>query len=337
MRRWANPSSPHAEGRAARAALEDARARIKAALGWEGELIFTSGASEGIAMAMNRAKCGSRLVSAIEHDSVLRAVPAATRLPVGADAALDPEALERELARSDRPLAAVQHVNSELGARQRLDRIAPRVREAGGLLFADCTQSAGKEPLPDADLIALSAHKFGGPPGIGALLARDFTMLEPGGGQEFGYRGGTENLAGVLGMAAALEAPARNADDVAEWLVELLPAIEALKRTVDEAGGVHVAGATPHFPAIATFAMPGVSAAAQLIRFDAAGIAVSSGSACASGTLKSSHVLAAIGAPPEIAQAAIRVSFGWSTTPDEIRRFAEVWRAIAERAGTRAA
>ena len=188
--------SPHSEGRAARAALEDARARIAAALGWDGEVILTSGASEAIAIALH---AGEAIASAVEHDAVL-AVAGPQRLPVGGDGYVEQAAI-------DRPVRyAVQSVNNETGVIQPLDEVAAAVRSAGGTLFADCSQSAGKLPLPDADMIAVSAHKLGGPPGIGALLTRNLGLLRPTGGQEQGYRRGTENLPAAIGFAVALEA-----------------------------------------------------------------------------------------------------------------------------------
>ena len=150
---WANPSSPHAEGRAARRALEDARERCKVALGWKGELIFTSGASEAIDLALTRANAGARLVSAVEHDAVLKAVPDAERLRVLANGALDLENL-REAIDRERPLVAVQQVNSETGNRQDFAAIAAIVRDAGGMLLADCAQGAGKIALPECDMAA---------------------------------------------------------------------------------------------------------------------------------------------------------------------------------------
>jgi selenocysteine lyase/cysteine desulfurase len=182
LARWANPSSPHAEGRAARAALERARDDIRTALGSQHDLIFTSGASEAIAIALQRTAAAGVCVSAVEHDAVLRAAPGAPRLAVDADGRVGTAPAEA----GGSALFAVQHVNNETGVIQ--DRPA-----ADGWWFADCAQSAGKIPLPDADLIAISAHKLGGPPGIGALLVRDAAMIRPSGGQERGYRGGTEN------------------------------------------------------------------------------------------------------------------------------------------------
>ena len=325
LARWANPSSPHAEGRAARAALEDARARIKAALGWPHALIFTSGASEALAIALARAHASDRLVSAIEHDAVRRAAPGATILPVGSDGLVDIASL-----RGERPLVAVQSVNSETGVVQPLVDVAAAVREAGGLLLADCAQSAGKLPLPDADFIAVAAHKLGGPPGIGALLVRDLATLEPTGGQEQGYRPGTENLPAALGFAAALEARRSWIERAGELRLHLEAKIEA-------AGGIVVARTASRLPSIGSYRMPGVAATAQLIQFDMAGIAVSAGSACSSGSLKPSHVLSAMGWNEAAAREVIRVSFGPDTNRSEIWRFTELWTRLAQEAKRRAA
>ncbi|WP_406701437.1 cysteine desulfurase family protein [Sphingomonas caeni] len=334
MARWANPSSPHAEGRAARAALEDARARIKAALGWEGELIFTSGASEALAIALGRAKAERRLVSAVEHDAVFRAAPGADVLPLFQDdqvsmpATPDTDFLRDYLKRSGKALVAIQSINSETGTNLLPFARNPaieEVREAGGILLSDCSQSAGKYPLPPADLIALSAHKLGGPPGIGALLVRDLALIEPGGGQEFGYRGGTENLPGALGLAAALEA---GDDDSWGTSVEQRFAFKDLLYG-DDSEVIQQGVQCAHIFAVA---MSRMSAAAQLIRFDALGFAVSAGSACSSGTLKRSRALKGFGVPDEVADRTIRVSLGWSTTPEELDAFAAAYREAAEQA-----
>jgi cysteine desulfurase len=333
--RWANPSSPHAEGRAARAALEDARRRIAAALGWNGALILTSGATEAIEIVLRRAKAGRRLISAVEHDAVRRAAVDPLVLPVGADGIVDPEAIGPEGIGAiaggwDRPLVAVQSVNNETGVIQPLASLLDAVRAAGGLLLADCAQSAGKLALPEADFISVSAHKFGGPPGIGALLVRDLATLEAGGGQEQGYRGGTENLPAVLGFAAAL-------DNIAPWMERAGALRDRLDTAVRAGGGQVVADAAERLPTIASYRMPGVAATAQLIRFDMAGIAVSAGSACSSGSLKPSHVLAAMGWDEGAAREVIRVSFGPDTGEADIDRFAALWRRIAEGARVRAA
>ncbi len=322
---WANPSSPHAEGRKARAALEDARERVKQALGWEGEVIFTSGASEAAALALNHAKAGARLVSAVEHDAILKAAPDAERLPVRTDGALDFEVLTEAVQR-ERPLVAVQQINSETGNRQDLAAIAGVVGQGGGLLLADCAQSAGKLPLPPCDMAIISAHKFGGPIGIGALLVKDFALLEPTGGQERGYRRGTENLPGVLGMAAALEACGDPYIDPV-----ILAPLEQLAQECRNLGGTwlsdRLSDPTPYVRAIAMHKMSG---SAQVMRFDMAGISVSQGSACSSGTMKTSHVLQAMQVEPDVADRTIRASFGWNTTREEVERFCEVWVDLAK-------
>ncbi|MBL0924579.1 MAG: aminotransferase class V-fold PLP-dependent enzyme [Sphingomonadaceae bacterium] len=335
MARWANPSSPHSEGRAARAALEDARARIAAALGWDGEVILTSGASEAIAIGLRGSEA---ITSAVEHEAVLAAAGAA-RLPVNSDGYVDFDSISK----AER--YAVQSVNSETGIIQPIIEVAAAVRNAGGTLFADCSQSAGKLPLPDADLIAVSAHKLGGPPGIGALLTRNLGLLSPTGGQEQGYRRGTENLPGAIGFAVALESHIvpEKAEKLRgemqssrgsrlrgnDTMVELRTLLET---QINAAGGEIVAAQSNRLATIGGYRMPGVAASSQLINFDMAGIAISAGSACSSGTLKTSHVLGAMGWTDKPASEVIRVSFGSQTTKAEIERFVEVWQSISSRA-----
>lgn len=318
---WANPSSPHRQGRAARAALEETRARIAAALGWEGEVVFTSGASEALALAIGRSKQRFAAVSSVEHEAVLRHAAGVRRLPVDSAGRVDVSAAGQA------GLVAVQQVNSETGVLQPLGAIAAAVRDSGGVLLADCAQGAGKIALPGADLIALAAHKFGGPVGIGALLVRDWALLEPSGGQERGYRAGTENLPAVMAMAAALAAG--NA-----WLSEAARLRAVLEDGLVAAGGEVIAREAERCPTIGGYRMPGTSSAAQLIRFDAMGIAVSAGSACSSGSLKTSHVLAAMAMDEKASSEVIRVSIGRETTEADIARFLDAWRSIA---GKRAA
>lgn len=331
MERWANPSSPHAEGRAARAALEDARERIKRALGWQGELIFTSGATEAIEIALKRARGGKRFISAVEHDAVFRAAPEATVLPLASGGNLDLEVLQREVRGSVRPVVAVQDVNSEVGKRQDLSAISAIVRACGGMTVSDCAQSAGKLDLPDADMLIVSAHKLGGPPGIGALLVRDKAALEAVGGQERGYRSGTENLPAALGFAAAVETKACIPEEVAATT------LHAVWDSLYDAGGrlPALSGQTSIY--VEAWSMPHLSATAQLVRFDLAGIAVSAGSACSSGSLKPSRALKVFGLTDDEASRTIRVSVGWSTTREELLQFGDLWLEIAEDAKKRAA
>ncbi len=317
---WANPSSPHAEGRRARAALEDARERVRRALGWKGEVIFTSGASEALWIALNRAKVERRIVSAVEHDAVFRAAPDAEVVPVTEDWEIDENRLGDALSGEGRPVVAIQHLNSETGTYQSVDKLAGQVRSAGGWLLADCSQSAGKVALPDADMIVVSAHKFGGPIGIGALLVRDFAMLEPVGGHERGYRQGTENLPAALAMAAALEA-----GTIEDWACPAERHFDFKNRLYGLGQPLLGGFQCSHIYALAH---PSLSAQALLIRLDALGFAVSAGSACSSGTLKKSRVLDAFGVPDDVAARTIRVSLGWSTTPQELERFAESWASL---------
>lgn len=300
---WANPSSPHAEGRKAKQALEDGRARVRRALGWEGEVIFTSGASEALWIALNRAKAKRRIVSAVEHDAVLRAAP-------------DAEVFVDETVFDPDTVLAVQHVNSETGVINPVSDMAATIRPSGAIMLTDCAQSAGKLALPDADMAVVSAHKFGGPIGIGALLVRDFALLNPSGGHERGYRQGTENMPGALGMAAALEAGqwATSAAQRKQFAAELGESVLTFGEQADH---------------ILALAHPSLSAQALLIRLDAMGFAVSAGSACSSGTLKKSRVLDAFRVADDVAARTIRVSMGWSTTPDELEQFIAAWRTLS--------
>ena len=323
--RWANPSSPHAEGRSARAALEEARVRIGDALGWKGAVLFTSGATEAIAIALGRARAARRLVSAVEHDAVLRVAQDAARLPVNHHGIVQ---LDGEVAPGD--LVAIQQANNETGVIQPLDLFGFELRAQGALLFADCAQSAGKLQLPDADFLGVSAHKLGGPPGVGALLVRDLAQLSPSGGQEQGYRAGTENLPAVMGFAAAL-------DSKRDWLAEAANLRTQLEERIIALGGEVIADGVARIATIAAYRMPGVAAKAQLIQFDMAGIAVSAGSACSSGSMRPSHVLAAMGIATDVADEVIRVSFGRETRASDIERFVEEWARIFARARSRAA
>ena len=318
---WANPSSPHAEGRAARAQLEGARRRIAQALGWEGTLIFTSGATEAISLVVERAKVSSSIVSAVEHPAVLRSAPAARQVAVTADGLLDLDGLDRALAGAERPLVAVQLVNNETGVIHPIDDVAARVRAAGGLLLTDCAQSAGKLPLPDADFIVVAAHKFGGPPGIGALLAKDTATLHAIGGQEGGYRPGTAAVPSIMGFAAACEADHG-------WYDQAIGLRARLDSGILAAGGEIVAGAAPRIATIACYRMPGVPGASQMMQLDLAGIAVTAGSACSSGSLKTSHVLTAMGYSDAAAREVIRVSFGAQTVQADVDALLAEWRAL---------
>jgi len=328
---WANPNSPHADGRAARALLEEARKTIADVLNWRHDVIFTSGASEAVEIAAARARVAGRAHGATEHAIVPYAMSSSSRvIAVHPNGLIDEAALDAALAEGP-ALVAIQHVNNETGVIQPLDRIAETIRAAGSLLLADCAQSAGKLPLPDADFIAACGHKLGGPPGIGVLMVKDLGTLDAtGGGQEKGYRRGTQDMPGALGFAAALEARPYDM----RRLAELRSRLEA---GVREAGGVVVAEDAPRIATIGSVALPGGSNASLLVQLDLAGIAVSAGSACSSGKMKASDVLAAMGVPHEVAGGFIRVSFGPHTSETEVDRFLDEWRKIADRHAAKAA
>lgn len=324
---WANPSSPHRAGRAARAALEDARKRIAAALGWTGEVILTSGASEALSIALGRSTADRRVASAVEHDAVLRAAPDAQVLPMDLDqssiTALDPVALRAALEQPGRAIVAIQLINSETGTvllpvlrNPEIDQ----VHAAGGLVLCDASQIGFGRTLPQGiDMAVISGHKIGGPIGIGALLVRDFAMLAAGGGQERGYRQGTENLPGTLGLAAALEAGEAAWRTTSEQRSSFR---DRLWRTSDLIAPGYQCS---HIIAVTSDRF---SANALLIRLDAMGFAVSAGSACSSGSLKPSRVLAGFGVDPDTARRTIRVSLGWSTTEDDLDAFAQAWEEL---------
>jgi cysteine desulfurase len=318
---WANPSSPHAEGRATRAQLEDARRRIAAALGSDATLIFTSGATEAISLVFERARAKDRIVAAVEHPAVLRSAPGARQVAVRSDGTLDLDDLDRALEGAEAPLVAVQSVNNETGVIHPIDDVYARVKAAGGLLLTDCAQSAGKLPLPQADFIVVAGHKFGGPPGIGALLLADPATLEAIGGQEGGFRPGTAAVPAIMGFAAACEA------DHA-WYEEAKRLRARLDEGIAAAGGEIVAADSPRIATIACYRMPGVPGAAQMMQLDLAGIAVTAGSACASGSLKTSHVLTAMGWPEEAAREVIRVSFGPQTRESDVDALLGHWTAM---------
>jgi len=327
---WANPSSPHGEGRAARAVLEQARATIAELLGWRHDVIFTSGASESIEIVGRRAKVAGRAHGATEHPIIPHAMGSKSRvIAVRPDGLINEDALDAVLAEGP-ALIAIQQVNNETGVIQPLDRLAPKIRESGSLLLVDSAQSAGKLPLPDADFIAACAHKLGGPPGIGVLLVRDLATLEAVGGQEKGYRRGTQDAPAAAAFAAALAAR--------PYEMERLAGLRRrLEEGVKATGAIIIAEESPRIPTIGAISLPGASSASLLVQCDLAGIAVSAGSACSSGKMKKSDVLEAMGMPADIANGFLRLSFGPGTSEGEVDSFLSEWRQIAGRASAKAA
>jgi cysteine desulfurase len=344
-----NPSSVHAEGRAARALVEKARSQVAALVGAAPQdVTFTSGATEANVLALTPAlevggHKGSRdrlFVSAIEHPSVLsggRFAPEdVEELPVDGDGVLDLEKLVRRLETAERPLVSVMLANNETGVIQPIRAIADIVHAANGILHVDAVQGAGRidcdiEDL-QADLISVSAHKLGGPQGVGALIRRgDIHIAEPlirGGGQERSLRAGTENVAAIAGFGVAAAVAAERWETDAARMARLRDRLEAgIRATTPQA--VIFGAAAKRLPNTTLFAVPGLKAETAIIAFDLNGVAVSSGAACSSGKVQASTVLTAMGADPALARGAVRVSFGWSTTETDLDRFQGTWNSLA--------
>ncbi len=334
-----NASSVHASGRAARALIEDARVKVAALAGAEpNEVVFTSGATEANALALWGAVQGAvdsadqgghritRLfVSSIEHPSVLaNAVTVADRfaglklhtISAKADGVTDMDAL-RDALREGRgqALIALMAANNETGVIQPVAEAAALAAETGALLLVDAVQAAGRIPMPRADYVTLSAHKLGGPQGSGALILKPgvpFTPPITGGGQERGLRSGTENVAGIAGFGAAAEIAAQEKSTPA-----LRDRFESRLRAIAPNAIIFGADA-PRLDNTSCFALPGIDAATALMALDIDGVMLSSGSACSSGKVKRSHVLAAMGVSDDVAGCALRASFGWNSTAADV-------------------
>ncbi len=334
-----NPSSVHGFGRLARRALEDARERIATLVGAaRARVVFTSGGTEANNLALKG--CGRRrlMVSAVEHDSVLNAAPEATVVPVDGDGIMDLAALESALAASDEPaLVSLMLANNETGVIEPAAAAAVVAHAHGALFHSDAIQAAGKIPVDfeaiGADLMSLSAHKLGGPQGVGALIVRDGADIAPllhGGRQEMGRRAGTENVAGIVGFAAALAAGEADQADEASRLAALRDHIERRLRAIEPE--VTVFGASvARLPNTSCLTMPGVASETQVMALDLAGVAVSAGAACSSGKVSVSHVLRAMGVAEDAAACAIRISLGWATTASDADRLVEAWGALHAR------
>lgn len=341
-----NPSSVHAEGREARRLVEEARSALAAAVGaLPRNVIFTSAGTEANALALSPALRGPSatpverlLVSAVEHASVLAGGRFAAgdigQIRVTRAGVVDLEHLGELLRSGPAALVSIMAANNETGALQPVAEAARIVHEAGGLLHVDAIQALGKIPFDikavGADLATFSAHKIGGPKGIGALvMAEGLAGLEPvlrGGGQELGRRAGTENVAGIAGFGAAVKAAAQAQPGDAVRLKTLRNRLENGLRQVP--GAMIFSEDAERLPNTTLFTAPGLKAETAVIGFDLEGIAVSSGSACSSGKVQPSHVLSAMGFDPLIAQGAVRLSLGWSTREADVDRCLEAWRKL---------
>jgi cysteine desulfurase len=345
-----NPSSVHAEGRAARRLIEEAREKVAALVAAEPRnVVFTSGGTEANMLALTPAsgpdgKAPDRLlISALEHPSVLAggrfAAAAVQRVPATGDGRIDLAALADALAALEgrRALVSLMLANNETGVVQPVSEAARLTHEAGGVLHVDAVQAAGRIPCDinaiGADLLTLSGHKIGAPKGVGAVVRRDAGVPFPaplikGGGQERGARAGTENVAGIAAFGAAATAALMGLGAEAGDMRALRDRFEAGLRSASPDIVVFGAGAE-RLPNTTLFALNGMKAETAVIAFDLEGVAVSSGAACSSGKVQPSHVLAAMGVPPELARAAVRVSLGPTTTQSEIDRTIQAWIRIS--------
>jgi cysteine desulfurase len=336
-----NASSVHAEGRRARALVETAREEIAALVNARpSEIVFTSGATEANNWAVT-AGWDTVLVAGVEHDSVLapaafssvrtievRVSPTGT---VPLDAVFD--VVRGEAGRLRRALVSVQLANNETGVRQMVAEIAALTRGQGVHVHTDAVQAVGRVKVDFArlgvDLMSLSSHKLGGPKGVGALVIRDGLDLPAamkGGGQERRRRAGTENVAAIAGFGAAAAAAARDRGHEARLQVLRDRLEQSVARLTPEA--VVLGTGAWRLANTSCIALPGTSAATTVIKMDLAGIAIGAGSACSSGKLGPSHVLAAMGVAPALAEAAVRVSFGWCSEARDVDAFLEAWAAI---------
>jgi cysteine desulfurase len=345
-----NPSSVHAEGRAARRLVEEAREEVAALVAARpGDVVFTSSGTEANMLALTpaiqtadeRRPREKLLISAIEHASVRTGGrfprDAVADIAVDADGCVDLAALADALAGTARPLVSIMLANNETGVVQPIAQAAAIVHAAGGLLHVDAVQAAGRIACDinalGADLLTLSAHKIGGPKGVGALIRarEDIHFPDPlirGGGQERGLRAGTENVAGIAAFGAAAAAVRRQGAAEEDHMRALRDRMETSLKAV--APGVVIFGAAAErLPNTTLFAAEGMKAETAVISFDLEGIAVSSGAACSSGKVQPSHVLAAMGVSPSLTRGAVRLSLGWTTTETDIERCLGAWRKLA--------
>jgi cysteine desulfurase len=338
-----NPSSVHGEGRAARRLIEQAREQVAALVEAEPRnVVFTSGGTEANMLALVPMGARERLlISAVEHPSVLAGgrFPAGNveRVPVTGDGQIDLAALEQRLAAlAGRALVSIMAANNETGVVQPVTQAARLVHAAGGLLHVDAVQAAGRIACDiramGADLLTLSAHKIGGPKGVGALIGRTgldaFKPLVTGGGQERGARAGTENVVGIVGFGAAAAAARASLAAEDARMLALRQRLETGLKAASPEVIVFGVGAE-RLPNTTLFAAAGMKAETAVIAFDLEGVALSAGAACSSGKVQPSHVLAAMGVPPQLARAAVRVSLGPTTTESDIDRFIEAWIKVS--------
>lgn len=335
LRLVGNASSAHRFGRTTRNTVEEAREAVATLLGAAPEaVIFTSGGTEASHLALNGCGRARMLASAVEHPSVMKTRDDIERIPVNGDGVINLDALEAALAASDDPaVVSVMLANNETGVIQPVAEVSEIARRHGALVHCDAVQAVGKIPVDvaalGAHMISVSAHKMGGPPGVGALVLAESVTLEPrirGGGQESGLRGGTENVPGIAGFGAAarvlMEEESHSPrlailrDRLEGAMVEAAPLVRTVGRGAER------------LPNTSCLVVPGLEGATQVMALDLAGVAISAGSACSSGKTAPSAVLKALGLNDDEAASAIRVSFGWNSRDDDGDRFLEAWTAF---------
>ena len=341
-----NPSSVHEEGRKARALVEAARADVAALVSAPAEtVIFTSGGTEAcnLALGLRQAPAGEikrLLLSAIEHSAILAAAEESVLpvelLPVTADGVVDMAALDVALQDETPALVCVMLANNETGTIQPIAEIAAKTRAHGSLLFCDAVQAAGKMPIDifalGVDVLSLSGHKLGAPMGVGALVTRPAVVVPPqllGGGQELGRRAGSENISGIAAFAAAAKAAMRDLNDFAN-LADLRDDMEVALLAVQpqtEIFGKHA----DRLANTSCFALGGLNSETLVMALDLAGVSVSAGSACSSGKVSRSHVLAAMQAETHISKGVLRASLGWQSNREDTEKLVNEWTKLAGR------
>jgi cysteine desulfurase len=325
MRLCGNASSIHGDGRAVRKLVEDARAEVAALVGVRSaQVIFNSGATEGNNTILSGYQDKVVFISSIEHPSVLEAAPHASLIPVTREGLIDIDALRQMLKQETPALVSIQYVNSETGVIQQVAEISALVKEHGALIHCDAVQAAGRIEIDfnalGVDYLTLSAHKFGGPQGAGALIFREGLQMPKfmrGGGQEKRQRAGTENIAAIAGFGVAAKIAK---DSIAAYQAHCTRLITELEQGLRLKANdmIIIAQNAQRVANTLSVAIPGISAETQLMAMDLEGVSVSSGSACSSGTFKPSHVLTAMGYSEQDAKTALRFSVGYATTDAEI-------------------
>ncbi len=333
-----NPSSVHRFGKKARGLVDEVRYKLADTLGVKPDwVVFTSGGTEANHLALMGMVPSAFLVSSIEHDSILQNVKShlcpVHEIGVDENGLIDLDELQERLAGYDAPVfTSVMLANNETGVVQPIKEVADLVHKYGGYLHCDAVQALGKIRVDfhqlGVDLLTVSAHKFGGPKGVGALIVPDNIPLQPvllGGGQENKMRAGTENIPAIIGFGAALGHASMDLsiqslrDDMEKMIQEISPESIIFAQNVDR------------LPNTSYITMPGVSHETQIMSLDLDGIAVSSGSACSSGKVAMSHVLRAMGIDEKTAETTIRISLGWNTTQEDIDGFLISWKKLFER------